>query len=759
MATNKNITIGSTISESSKCSGTTYASNYYIIVQVTLNSIDEVNAIANVKAECILKSTNYTAWASDSCSFSISVDGTVKNSVSASSGGNGDKSTSTKPYAEWEGDIPYNSDGNLTVEFKAAVSGGDIAYAPGSGSTTMNVTFPYVARQSSITSVSGNYLGSAVTVAIDRKNSAFVHKVEYSFAGSSYTTATSTGGTSVSFTPALTLASNIPNSTSGVLTVKVTTLNGTTQVGSPVSTTLSLALPTSVKPTFTSITARPSSTNTTVNGWGVYVKGYSQAVLTINGAAGVYGSTIKSYSITGGGFSGSSSSLTTGVLNSTGTITFTGTITDSRNRTATNTVSITVLDYTKPSIDVTAYRCDSLGTATSSGTYLRVTATYSYASVSSKNSVSSRSVSCNDVSNTTFTSGTAFTLAANVSAASTYVLTATVKDAVGNSATKTINILTDSRVLNITKDKDGIAFGGFATNNKMTCYYPASFPQGLTGNVSGNATTATSLSGLTATVAELNYCDGVTSSIQTQLNGKAASGHGHSNYLPTSYGGKNVDGSYDGGLYGLQSGSSNCPSGSQYGVLLALPYRQLSGNSKPDFGAQIFIPNGDDSSSPNSMFYRTSLADSWNGWQTVLTNNNLKNYSKPAASARGSANTLSLSAGTATQLTLDTWVARTDTSFSFSGGGIKCPYAGTVIICGNIYYNSNGGGRGVYIKKGSGEVLATYGFQANMAGCATSGVAIISVAAGDVLYINARSTTATSCVPNNSATYLSVAYI
>ena len=32
--------------------------------------------------------------------------------------------------------------------------------------------------------------------------------------------------------------------------------------------------------------------------------------------------------------------------------------------------------------------------------------------------------------------------------------------------------------------------------------------------------------GITATAAELNYCDGVTSNIQTQLNGKAASSHG-----------------------------------------------------------------------------------------------------------------------------------------------------------------------------------------------------------------------------------------
>ena len=43
----------------------------------------------------------------------------------------------------------------------------------------------------------------------------------------------------------------------------------------------------------------------------------------------------------------------------------------------------------------------------------------------------------------------------------------------------------------------------------------------ITGSVNGNAATATTLTGLTPTIAELNYVDGVTSSIQTQLNAKA----------------------------------------------------------------------------------------------------------------------------------------------------------------------------------------------------------------------------------------------
>lgn len=50
-----------------------------------------------------------------------------------------------------------------------------------------------------------------------------------------------------------------------------------------------------------------------------------------------------------------------------------------------------------------------------------------------------------------------------------------------------------------------------------------------------NTTYTLSSFGLTATAAELNYCDGVTSNIQTQLNAKAASSHTH-DYLPLTGG-------------------------------------------------------------------------------------------------------------------------------------------------------------------------------------------------------------------------------
>ena len=127
--------------------------------------------------------------------------------------------------------------------------------------------------------------------------------------------------------------------------------------------TLTLTIPSSVKPTISSLTAsRVDGDVPSV--WSIYVQSKSKATLTINGAAGSYGSTIKSYSISGGGYSGTVSTLTTGFLNSSGTITFTATVTDSRGRTsAAATVSITVVAYSVPSFSsYNSQRCNSGGT-------------------------------------------------------------------------------------------------------------------------------------------------------------------------------------------------------------------------------------------------------------------------------------------------------------------------------------------------------------------------------------------------------------
>ena len=80
---------------------------------------------------------------------------------------------------------------------------------------------------------------------------------------------------------------------------------------------------------------------------------------------------------------------------------------------------------------------------------------------------------------------------------------------------------------------------------------------------------------------------------------------------------------YDAGIYQIGANSTNYPSGSSYGSLLVMTYRQKSGNTIPDYAVQIYLPNGDDTTKPNSMFYRTSLANAWNPWIEVQKNRHI----------------------------------------------------------------------------------------------------------------------------------------
>lgn len=289
-----------------------------------------------------------------------------------------------------------------------------------------NITLDSIARASTV-SASNVEMGSATTIAISRASSSFTHTLTYAFGSATGTIATKTTSTSVSWTPPLMLAGQIPKAVTGTGTITCTTYNGNTSIGSK-TCTLTLTVPASVKPTITSLTAARVD-GAVPSTWGIYVQTKSKATLTINGAAGSYGSTISSYSITGGGYTSTASSFTTGFLNTSGTVTFTATVTDSRGRvSAAATVSISVVAYSPPSFaSYLSQRCLSSGTANDDGTYIRGQVSYSYTSCSSKNTIT-RATYYKKASDTawtnagaSFSSGTAFTFGGgNISTKTSY---------------------------------------------------------------------------------------------------------------------------------------------------------------------------------------------------------------------------------------------------------------------------------------------------------------------------------------------------
>lgn len=337
----------------------------------------------------------------------------------------------------------------------------------GSITASANITLDSIPRASSVSAPNGT-MGTAFTLSIARASSSFTHTLTYAFGSTAGTIATKTTSTSVSWTPPLTLASQIPNTTSGVCTITCTTYNGSTSVGSK-TCTLTLSVPASVKPTITNLTAAridgdvPSS-------WGIYVQTKSKAKLAINGAAGSYGSTIKSYSISGGGYSGTASSLTTGFLNTSGTITFTATVTDSRGRvSAVATVSITVTAYSPPYFDsVLSQRCLSNGTLDDDGTYIRGQASYGYSACGNKNTVT-RSVSYKKATDSTwtdagvsFSSGTAFTFGGGaISTETSYDIRYTLADAFSTISVQDI-VSTAAVVMDFKSGGKGVAVGKVA---------------------------------------------------------------------------------------------------------------------------------------------------------------------------------------------------------------------------------------------------------------------------------------------------------
>ena len=165
------------------------------------------------------------------------------------------------------------------------------------------------------------------------------------------------------------------------------------------------------------------------------------------------------------------------------------------------------------------------------------------------------------------------------------------------------------------------------------------------------------------------------------------------------------------------------------------------------------------------------LISTINGMDTEARAYTTERTTKRYASANGSAESLSLSKGVITQLTLDTWKVNSDDLFAFSGGGIVMPEAGNVLVCASVYFNTPGTtGRGPevvgpYVKRkrksdGVVDELSGQVSYATVMTTASLSPFIVAVEAGDVLFLCARnSTTDATCQPNGGATALTVIYL
>lgn len=282
----------------------------------------------------------------------------------------------------------YNNTVTYTAAFLAArIAAGDDTYCIYNGSSStdylkwtsvsLEVNWSEPATQPSL-SKSTVEMGTAVTISTSAANSGYRHTLRYAFGSASGTIASGVAS-SYSWTPPVSLAAQIPSATSGSGTIYCDTYSGSTLLGTK-SVSITLTVPASVKPTAGTLSAAVADDS---SGTGMYVKGMGKARVTLSGAAGAQGSSIRSTVISGGGWSASGNTLLTGVLTAAGTVTFTATVTDSRGRTASTTTSISVIDYARPGISsCTVYRCNSAGARQNDGTYAAVEIKAFYSAIS-----------------------------------------------------------------------------------------------------------------------------------------------------------------------------------------------------------------------------------------------------------------------------------------------------------------------------------------------------------------------------------------
>lgn len=431
-----------------------------LALTLTESNISIANNTSDVTVSVTVKFTDgWWAISETGSSMSVTCNGTTKTLKfpAYNIGANGSKNLGSVKFTG----IKHNSDGSKSVKASASWT---VPYSGGykvSGSASKTLT--KIARASSIASISGNTLGSAVTVNITRLDSSFTHTVTYTLG--SITRSYTNQGTSCTFTPPLSDATQFPNTVNTSASIKVQTFSGSNAIGIAVTKNFNMNLPESVKPTISPLAIRRID-NEVPESWGVYVRTISQAQITIEGQ-GIYGSTITAYNISGGGFSTSSTSLTSGRLNTAGTINFTANVKDSRGRSAQSVAAITVVDYSNPSVSVKAERCNSDGSLNADGTYALVTAEYTYASVNGNNAITEKKMEVASYSNTIFNSGKAVVIGGNLSVDSTYTVKVNVVDRLGRSASAQAIIPTGAVTLDFKAGGKGIAFGKVAEQDQL----------------------------------------------------------------------------------------------------------------------------------------------------------------------------------------------------------------------------------------------------------------------------------------------------
>lgn len=368
-----------------------YNGHYHLYMTIAVNSQDKTNNKSNVTVKMYAKSdsTTYGAYnlSSSANSVKLTVDGGQKvNKTMAMDFRN----MATVNLAEWTGDISHDSEGkktlacsgSFTIDGSSWLSGGDIS---------LSITLDDIPRATKPTlSVSSVELGKTLKIGISPAVSGWKHNLYYRFGSGSWTKFASDKTGDYTWTVPTDLANSITDATSATLTIGLNTYNGSTQIGTIQTVNVKVTVPSSVKPSISSVTVS-EAVSEIQSGYGVYIQGKSKLHI-VTDSAGAYSSTISSIKHKIGGTEYTAKAdYTSGFITASGDVSIVTTVTDTRGRTASKTTTVTVYAYEAPKITkFTAIRCGEGGAVNNNGTYVKVSMQFSASPVNNKNAKSYR---------------------------------------------------------------------------------------------------------------------------------------------------------------------------------------------------------------------------------------------------------------------------------------------------------------------------------------------------------------------------------
>lgn len=398
-----------------------------------------------------------TSWAweqwSDKIPYSFTINGTKYTGTIPNYDG-----YSTVTLKSGTQTVSHSSDGSKTISysFKVTDNAGQ-RYTPGNASASGTLKLTTIPRASTFGTITGNTIGSSMTVKINRASSSFDHRLYYKVGSMDWIRVGLHVETEATFTISTDTAKQIPNSTSGTLQLLLKTYNGSKQIGESLYKDVTVKIP-SYTPTISAIALTGDKLLS-----GEYVQGKSTVTVAISASANsTYGGTITSYSTTVDGKTYKGSKFTSSALTN-GSKKATVTVTDSRGKKATlDSSAFTVYAYSKPYISgLTVER-------QSDGTTVIATVKGAIASVNNKNAKTVK-ITLNGVTETITPDGYTINVSRtfqNVPTDNTFTCKAEFTDSYATTPKETV-LSTIDVTMDFHHSGKGVAFGKVAEEENL----------------------------------------------------------------------------------------------------------------------------------------------------------------------------------------------------------------------------------------------------------------------------------------------------